>query len=169
MIVFKKCSHTICRKLCIFPVRGLSGNAGNIPNPLCLLCLSQMSHCALSPLHITLCQRQPSHCALSASNVTLRSVSINRHILEACRSFSRSWVSIPASSASASLRFCLPSAWIESTSSIVEISISFVCLRVSISTIPRSDSLAASTVACLSASAFFFPWPPCWHARRRWR
>ena len=81
MIVFKKCSHTICRKLCIFPVRGLSGNAGNIPNPLCLLCLSQMSHCALSASnvtfrsvsinrHIALCQHQTSHCALSASTVT---------------------------------------------------------------------------------------------------
>ena len=32
------------------------------------------------------------------------------HILDACRSFSRSWLSIPASSASASLLFCLPSA-----------------------------------------------------------
>ena len=63
-------------------------------------------------------------------------------------------LSIFASSASASRRLIRPSSWIRITSSRVEMSDSFVYFSVSISAIPRSDSLAASIVPVLRMSAF---------------
>ncbi len=57
------------------------------------------------------------------------------------------------SSCSASRRFARPSSWIFITSSSVEISVWFVFVSVSISTMPRSDSRAVSTVAVFSISA----------------
>ena len=58
------------------------------------------------------------------------------------------------SSCSALARLTLPSARILFSSSSVSISCLLVCCRVSISTMPRSDSLAMSMVPCLSVAAF---------------
>ena len=69
-------------------------------------------------------------------------------------SFCRRSPSILVSSTSASLRFWRPSVWIFITSSRVEIKSSLVLRRVSMSTTPRSASLAVAMVPILSISAF---------------
>ena len=58
-------------------------------------------------------------------------------------------------SASTATRLRRPSAWICSVSSIVLISSALTFLRVSMSTIPRSLSLAISTAFSRRSSAFF--------------
>ena len=57
-------------------------------------------------------------------------------------------------SASASARLARPSAWIFITSSKVWMRFSLVAFKVSMSTMPRSDSRATSTVEAFNSSAF---------------